>query len=148
MSGRLDASSRRRLWGLGLVLLLLLALSAAWRWSPLAEALRPEQLVPLLRELAGRLGLAACIAVLTLALVLAVPLVLLTLVGMLALGPLWGSVAIVAAALAAAALNFGLGRVLGHALLQRLAGPRLQRLSRQLERHGLWAVIGLRLVPV
>lgn len=144
----LDAGLRRRLWGLGLALLLLLALTAAWRWSPLADLLRPERLVPQLRELAGRLGMPGFTALLTLALMLAVPLVLLTLVSMLALGPLWGSVGMLVAAQLAAALNYGLGRALGHELLLRLAGPRLQRLSRQLERHGLWAVIALRLVPV
>jgi uncharacterized membrane protein YdjX (TVP38/TMEM64 family) len=140
--------TRRRLWRVAMVLLVLLGLSAAWRWSPLSEWLRPELLVASLRSFGAWLGPLGSLMLMALALSLAVPLVLLTLVSMLALGPLWGSLCLSGAALLAATLTHLLGRALGHALLLSLAGPRLLRLSQALEARGLLAVIALRLVPV
>lgn len=139
--------TRRRLWRLALVLLLLLALSAAWRWTPLGQWLQPDRLVPALRQLGEDLGPLGSLAALALALSLAVPLTPLTLVAMLALGPWWGTACLMGAALLAAALNRWMGRALGHELLLRLAGPRLRRLSEAMEARGLWAVVALRLVP-
>jgi len=139
---------RRRLIALALLLSALLALSVAWRWSPLSEWLAPAQLIPALRGWAQTIGPGAAVAGLALALILAVPLSLLILMSLLALGPWSGSAAIIAAALLAAAFSQWLGRLLGQPLLQRLAGPRLARLSQALERRGLLAVIALRLVPV
>lgn len=139
--------TRRRLWRLALVLLLLLALSAAWRWTALGQWLQPDRLVPALRQLGEQLGPLGSLAALALALSLAVPLTPLTLVAMLALGPWWGTACLMGAALLAAALNRWMGRALGHELLLRLAGPRLRRLSEAMEARGLWAVVALRLVP-
>jgi len=144
----LPPSLRRRLIALALLLSALLALSLAWRWSPLSEWLTPAQLIPALRGWAQAIGPVAAVAGLTLALILAVPLGLLILISLLALGPWPGSATIIAAALLAAAFSQWLGRLLGRSLLLRLAGPRLARLSQALERRGLLAVIALRLVPV
>lgn len=51
-------------------------------------------------------------------------------------------------ALAGAVIAFSLGRLLGRNTAQRLARRRLATLDAQLNRHGLWAVAALRLVPI
>jgi uncharacterized membrane protein YdjX (TVP38/TMEM64 family) len=50
--------------------------------------------------------------------------------------------------LAAALLTYSAGRWLSRDLIRRVAGRRLNRLSRELRRRGLLSVIAVRLVPV
>lgn len=59
-----------------------------------------------------------------------------------------GSVVVWAAALVGAVAAFWLGRALGRDAVQRMARGRLQRVDDALGRHGAWAVLGLRLVPL
>jgi len=139
---------RRRALALGLLVLGLLALAMVWLFSPWREALEPSQLLPSLQALGqswgpGLLGLLVCLA-----LVLAVPLGLLTLLTLAALGPLQGTLCILAAGLLAAGFSHSLGHWLGHQALCQLAGPRVQRVSQALARRGLWTVILMRWLPL
>ncbi len=45
-------------------------------------------------------------------------------------------------------MNFGIGNTLGRDAVRRLAGKRINRLSKKLSRRGLLTVITLRIVPV
>jgi uncharacterized membrane protein YdjX (TVP38/TMEM64 family) len=65
-----------------------------------------------------------------------------------AFGPLLGFVYGLVGSLVAAAVVFGLGRVTGRDLVRRFAGRRINAVSRRLNRHGLWAMTLLRLLPV
>ncbi|WP_077038322.1 TVP38/TMEM64 family protein [Pelomonas sp. KK5] len=142
-----DPRLRRRLIALALVLLLLLALSAAWRWSPLAVYVTPERLIDALHDIGEAVGPAGAVLLLTLALTVAIPLGLMTLVAQLALGPWMGSACLLAGALLSTQISQTLGRHLGQELLERLAGPKLRQVSQSMEQRGLVAVIALRLVP-
>ena len=51
-------------------------------------------------------------------------------------------------ALSAAATTYGIGRLVGRFRPRWLEGPRLQRVSRQLRRRGIVAVIAARMIPV
>ncbi|MDY0743757.1 VTT domain-containing protein [Paucibacter sp. R3-3] len=136
-----------RLIGLGLLIALLLGLSAAWQWSPLREYLTPERLIDTLRGMGDAIGPWGAVVALALALTVAVPLGLLILVSQLALGPWVGSACVLAGALLSALASQMIGRQLGHAVLLRMAGPKIVKVSESLERRGLVAVIALRLVP-
>jgi uncharacterized membrane protein YdjX (TVP38/TMEM64 family) len=144
----LPPALRRRLIALALLLLALIALTLAWRWSPLGEWLAPAHAAALLRHWGEVAGPALAVPALTLALILAVPLSVLTLLSMVALGPWWGTACIAAAALLSAAVSQQIGRRLGHDLLLRLAGPKILRVSEGLASRGLWAAVAMRLVPV
>jgi uncharacterized membrane protein YdjX (TVP38/TMEM64 family) len=139
---------RRKLALLVLVLLVLVGLAFAWSWSPMREWLDVDGVVDAIRQAGESFGPAAAVAGLTLALVLAVPLIFLTLVAVAAYGPLTGSVYVLAGALMSAAVSYGVGRLLGREVVERLAGPRVNQLSRRLARRGLLAVVAVRLVPV
>ncbi|NLU79848.1 TVP38/TMEM64 family protein [Micromonospora sp. HNM0581] len=80
--------------------------------------------------------------------VLLVPGVLLTTAAGALFGVVGGSVVVLVGATLGAVASFLLGRVLGRPAVERLVGGRLQRLDGFLARRGLFAVIGLRLVPV
>ena len=142
------AALRRKRTLLLLVLLALVALAMAWTWSPLRAWLDVDAIVGAIRRAGEAFGPGLAVAGLTLALVLAVPLMFLTLVAVAAYGPLAGSACIVAGALLSAAVSYGIGRYLGREVVERMAGPRVNHLSRQLARRGMLAVIAVRLVPV
>lgn len=139
---------RSRLVILALALLVLLGLTLAWRWSPLRDWLEPEYVIDGLRQLGQRMGPLIAILGFGVALSLAVPLILLTLVSVVAFGPWMGSLYILGGALLGAAVSHGMGKLLGHELLVRLGGTRVNLLSQSMARRGFVAVIALRLIPV
>ncbi len=130
-----------------LPLLAALGLAAAWSFTPLGQALDPALAVLgglQQQPFAGPLVVAAFIV----GGVIAVPLTALVLAAVVALGGLWGGVWSMAGALASAAVTFGLGRALGRNALRRIAGGRVERLSRRLARRGVLAVAILRNLPI
>ena len=130
------------------LLLVLVGLALAWSNLPLKEWLDMQKTVASLRAGAQFYGPYLGTAGFTLALVCAVPLSFLTIVAVVAYGP-WAGVGIVmAGGLLAAAVSFEAGKWLGHALVTRLAGPRVNAISQKLARRGVLAVIAIRLVPV
>lgn len=139
---------RGKLWGLLLALAALVALAAAWTWSPMREWLDADRIVATLQQFGEAFGPVAAILGLGLALTLAVPLTFLSLVTLVAFGPWTGFVTCMLGALLGAAASHGLGALLGREVVQRLGGPRVNALSDRLAEHGLLAVIAIRLVPV
>ena len=142
------AALRRKRLLLILSLTAMAALAAAWAWSPMRDWLDVDLVVASLRHFGSSFGLPAAILGLTLALTLAVPLMFLTLVALAAYGPLAGTVCVVVGALLGAAASYGIGMFLGREVVERMAGPRVNLLSRRLASRGLLAVIAVRLVPV
>ncbi len=67
----------------------------------------------------------------------------------MALGPLWGSVAVWTCAMAAACLEFFVARALGQPLLQRVVAPgRLAQAQARLRRTEVPLLLTLRLLPL
>ncbi|MFY7865914.1 TVP38/TMEM64 family protein [Roseateles sp.] len=133
-----------RLLMLGLCLLALLGMAVYWSFSgpDLKQSLTQLQATALQ---AGPLWL---LALFTLALTLAVPLGLLALLMIAALGPWTGFAAVIIGALLSASISHALGHLLGHQALQRVAGPKVRLLSQALGRRGFWAVVTIRMVPI
>jgi phosphatidylserine/phosphatidylglycerophosphate/cardiolipin synthase-like enzyme/uncharacterized membrane protein YdjX (TVP38/TMEM64 family) len=141
-------ASRRLVAGVGLILLLA-ALSMAWRWSPLKEWLEIERLAALAQAM--RVAPAAPLVVLAgyaVASLVLVPITLMIVATALVFGPVTALLYAVAGAGLGAMLGFWLGRLLGRDLVRRLAGRRLNHLSRRLARRGLLAVVAVRIIPV
>jgi uncharacterized membrane protein YdjX (TVP38/TMEM64 family) len=141
-------SLRRKLVLLVLVLLAVAGLAVAWSWSPLHAWLDVDLVVGALRRFGHAFGLVAAVGGLTLALALAVPLTFLTLVALAAYGPLQGIICVMAGALLGAAVSYTIGLFLGREVLERLAGARVNLLSRRLASRGLLAVVAVRMLPV
>lgn len=139
---------RRRLVYLLVVLILLLGLAAAWAWSPLRSWLDVDLVVAALQGLGRSFGPVAAVAGFALAVSLAVPLSFLTLVTLVALGPWLGFVCTMAGGLIGAGVSYGVGTSLGHEVVQRLGGERVNALSQRLARRGVLAVVAVRLVPI
>ncbi len=137
-----------KLAGLLLALLALLALAAAWSWSPLRHWLDIERIVSTLQMLGKSYGAYAAIGGFTLALSLAVPLTFLTLVTLVAFGPFAGFFYTLVSALLGATISYGAGFLLGREVVQRLGGERVNRVSQRLANRGILAVIAVRMVPI
>ncbi|MDA8230473.1 MAG: VTT domain-containing protein [Magnetospirillum sp.] len=127
-----------------------LALAGAlWRWAPpeMWRDVRPW--VDGLADLRERPGAVAVVAVcFTLAGLLRVPVPLLVLATAVSLGPWLGAVDSLVAALTSASLHYALGFSLGRRRVRRLSGWKVNRVARALSRHGIAAIVLLRLMPV
>jgi len=130
-------------------LLILLALAAAWQWTPLAnwldiprvvdhlQALGHNQWTPLLMLTGFLIGG-----------VLVVPVTALIAITVLAFGPVFGFVYSLLGMTASALVTFWIGRIVGQKALNRWSGPRFRNVSRQLTNKGVLAVIAIRILPI
>jgi phosphatidylserine/phosphatidylglycerophosphate/cardiolipin synthase-like enzyme/uncharacterized membrane protein YdjX (TVP38/TMEM64 family) len=141
--------TRVRLIGIALGVVVLGAMALAWRFTPLREWLAFDRLIAFgaaLREHPwAPLGVA--LAFIGGGLV-AFPLLVLIAATALVFGPMLGPLYALFGALLSAAMTFAIGRKLGRETVRKLAGKRVNDLSRRLARRGLIAVAFVRLLPV
>lgn len=137
------APPHRRLGALAALLALLLLLALAWQFTPARQWLQPATLLAQARAL----GWGWQLVVFVLAGCAAVPLSLLTLLGVLVLGPWAGALTALLGGALIGGLCFGTGAWLGRRALAQWAGPRLQAVNALVARRGFWAVLLVRLVP-
>lgn len=77
-----------------------------------------------------------------------VPSPLLMLVAILAYGPVWGTILSIAAVLIASSVGYAIGHFLSDITVKKIVGEQqLEKVERQVDNYGAWAVIITRLVP-
>jgi phospholipase D1/2 len=142
-------SVRNRI-GWWLVLLLsILALVAAWRWTPLNQLLDIDTIRAVVIQLKNMSATPLLILVIyLLGSIIAVPLTLLIIVTMLVFGSWLGFIYALSGSMVGAIGSYFIGYFLGRKVVRKLAGSQLNKLSRRLARRGLMAVIAARIVPV
>jgi phospholipase D1/2 len=143
------SSSRKRLMlFIGLVVLLL-GLAAAWRWTPLQELLSPERISTYLSSVASN-EWRAVIAVggFIVASLAMVPVTLLAVIGGVVFEGWQAFAYVMLGALGASAIGFLGGRLLGRDIVERWSGSGVEQLSKRLAKRGTVAVAILRLVPI
>lgn len=124
-------------------------LAAAWRWGPLAEWLDRERLAEAGAAIRGSaLAPLWVLGAYVVASLTALPITLLILATAVVFGPFAAFAYALAGALGGAVLGFGIGHALGRDAVRRLAGARLNDLSRRLGRRGVLAVMAVRVLPV
>lgn len=130
-------------------LAVLLAAVAAWIWSPADQWFNADAINRagdwLEKSEAAPLAL---IGAFLAAGFIAAPITPLVVVGVLAFDLAAGFAYSISGALLSAILTYGIGCGLGRGGVRRLAGQRLNRLSRQLARRGFLAILAVRIVPV
>ena len=130
-----------------LVLLPILLLMLAWRYTPLAGLLDPAAFKAALNA-GGHWGPLMALGFFLVLGFLAFPVNVL-IIGTAAAFGVWPGLAYAAVgALVSAAATYGLGRGLGPGLLRTLLGPRVSRISQKVSRNGILAVTIVRLMPV
>ena len=143
------AGTRARLIGFGIGLAILAVFALAWRLTPLHDWLAVDRLVGWGEELRGHpwspLGVAAAYVAGGL---VAFPLLLLIAVTAAVFGPVLGAFYAAGGAMLSATATFAIGRKLGRETVRKLAGHRINTLSRRLAQHGLLAVTFVRMLPI
>lgn len=130
-------------------LLVMVMLAILWQWTPMRDWLDVRSAAAYLEELAaGPAAPLAAVGAFIAGGLLVVPVVLLIAVTVLAFGAQWGFVYAITGMTLSAVVTFGIGRLLGHRLVNHLSGSRLYRVSRALAARGIVAVVVLRLLPV
>jgi len=77
-----------------------------------------------------------------------IPTIALMVVCILAYGPIWGSLIIIAAVFAASSVGYVVGRYLGETFILKLLGKKTEnKIETFIEKYGFWAVIVTRLNP-
>ena len=126
-----------RVWRIALALLALAALAAAWRWTPLREWVALPSLVSMARGLEDSpYAPFAVLAGYVVAGLLVVPVTVLIVATGVVFGPLLGGIYALGGALLSAAVTYSIGRHLGRDTVRRLAGSRLNRITRRLAKKG------------
>jgi phospholipase D1/2 len=128
-----------------LELLVIAALVMAWRWTPLREWISVESLAHLHESPLAPVIVAAAYV---LGGLLGVPITLLIVATCYAFDPARAALYALCGSLLSAAANYGAARAIGRDAVRRLAGPRLNDITRRLARRGAWAVAVLRLLPI
>jgi phospholipase D1/2 len=125
------------------------ALAAAWRWTPLGDWVTVDGLKSAGEWLRGRpltpvwVLLAYVVAGFAI-----VPVTLLYTATVMVFGPWLGTVYALAGAELSAVALFGAGQALGRGTVRRIAGNRVNRISRKLSERGVLTMITLRIVPI
>ncbi|MBD3670054.1 MAG: VTT domain-containing protein [Gammaproteobacteria bacterium] len=141
-------ASRRVLVWIG-ALVALLALAAAWRFTPLGDWLN----VDLFTQVATRwqdsyLAPLIVIGAFMLGGLLVMPVTVLIVAAALAFGSVAGFFYSLAGAVASALLTYAIGASLGKHAIRKLAGSRINKISRQLATRGILTMSMVRIVPV
>jgi phospholipase D1/2 len=137
-------------WGkIALIALVVTALAAIWRYTPLADFLTAERII----GWADSVGAVrwAPIAVMFLylpATLVMFPRPLITLFAVMAFGPWLGFVYAMTGIMLASLATYYIGRALPRDTVQHIAGKRLNRVIAVLRRRGLLAVFAMRIIPV
>lgn len=133
----------------GLFVLALIALTALWRLTPLADIVTPERVTDWAEAVASTWWAPLVIVLAyTPASVLMFPRPIITLAAVVAYGPVRGFAYAMTGVLLAAGLTYVAGRRFRRDTVRRIAGARLNRITHALRDHGLLAVTALRLVPI
>jgi len=139
----------RRVIKIAGVLLILLALAAAWRWTPLSEWIDRENLAAWANEIRGHsMSFPAVLGAFVIGGFMMVPVTLLVGVTAMIYGPAWGALYAWSGCLLSALTTFLVGSKVGRQMVRKLAGKRLNRLSRQMAKQGILTVAMIRNIPV
>jgi phospholipase D1/2 len=141
--------SEHRLRRFVLFLLGLLALAAAWRWTPAGDWVDWDTMTALAGSV--RNNGAAPFIVLSAYIIgslLMFPVTVMILVTAFTFGPASGFFYSLAGCVLAGIATYGLGKALGRDTVARLSGSRVYRLSRKLGRHGVITIGTVRILPI
>lgn len=150
-SERAKNSTRRRpAWGkIIAVAIIVTALAAAWRYTPLAEVLTPRNIASWTKTLRGQWwSPLALLAIYLVGSCILFPRPLMTLIAVVAFGVRLGLPYGVAGVMTAAMVTYAAGRLFPERAVRRIAGDKLDIAAKKARRHGVIAVFAANMTPV
>jgi len=134
---------------LALLTLVVLALTALWRWTPLAHTVNAETILDWAHDFGSRWWAPLLLMVsYTPACLVMFPRPLISLAAVIAFGPWLGFGYALLGIVGSSIVTYYIGRGMRRDTVRRLAGPKLDRMIDVLKRYGLIAMTLLRLVPI
>lgn len=132
-----------------IMLLVLVGIALAWRFTPLKEWLDIAMLSELANEWRGSsFTPVIVIAAFVISGLLVVPVTAMIVVSSLVFGPLLGFAYALTGSLLSALAGYGAGILLGRNAIRQLAGKHINQVSRQLAKRGLFTMLVVRIIPV
>jgi uncharacterized membrane protein YdjX (TVP38/TMEM64 family) len=132
-----------------LLVLAVIGMAAAWRWTPLSEWLDLERLTVAGEWLADSAYTPVLVPLIyVLGSLLVLPITLIIIATVTVFGPWWGLAYALVGAELAAVVAFLIGRWVGRDAVSRIAGSQLNSVTRALSNRGVLTIITLRIVPV
>src|SRR5438874_716121 len=126
---------------LALVALLVLGLTALWRWSPLAHTVSADIVIGWAKDFGSRWWAPLLVmASYTPACMVMFPRPLITLAAVIAFGPWLGFAYALIGIVASSVVTYYIGRRMRRDSVRRVAGPKLDRMIEVLKRYGLLAM--------
>ena len=142
-------SGRKRLIMFAALMLTLIALAATWKWSPLAGYLDIDAMSEWIGSLSNnRLMPLIVVALYVLGGLVVFPVTVMVAITAVLFPPLIALALSVAGAMMSASVVYWIGRIVGRDFVRRVAGKRINQLSRRLARQGLLAMTIIRFIPV
>lgn len=141
-------TASRVLMGGGL-LLFALALAALWRWTPLAEWVGVDDIkdaIAMFKQ--STYAPLVAVGITAAGGLVGIPISVLIVAVVLVFGALAGGLYSLIGGLLGAVLAYLVGQSLGQDTLRRLAGPKLNHISRQVASQGIMAVVIVRMIPI
>jgi uncharacterized membrane protein YdjX (TVP38/TMEM64 family) len=134
---------------LSVLLTVVAVLILFWRSTPLAAWIDAGTVKSWTSYLADSpLALLWVAGVYTLASLILMPVTLLIIATGVAFGPWLGFVYALCGSLISAVAGYGIGRLLGKKAVRRFPGAMLQRVQRQISRHGFFSMLVVRAIPI
>jgi len=132
-----------------IIIAMVLALAALWRWTPLGRYLNIETVTGTAMWIKDHplspLLVPFCYVVLG---VISFPVTLLIMATIIVYGPWWGIWYAMLGTILSAVMMFLLGHLLGKNIVRKFSGGLINRVNRRLSQAGLIAVIFFRVIPV
>ncbi|HMB17231.1 MAG TPA: VTT domain-containing protein [Pelovirga sp.] len=144
-----EARVKQKAWWFVTVIALMVLLAILWRWSPLGEWLTMDSLAAMadaIRE--SPMSTPFVLAIYVIGSCLMVPVTVMVLATALSFGPYTGFALAFCGSLLGGLASYLLGRWLGRDVVHKLAGEKVNRLSRKLAHRGWLAVALVRMIPI
>jgi phospholipase D1/2 len=141
--------SRHRIWIAIGVLVALLGMAAAWRWTPLADQIdigKVTAWATALRSNPSRVMI--ILGAYLIGSIISLPITILILATAVVFGPMNGIVYSFIGCMIGAAATYAMGYFLGSDFIRKLTGDRWKALERKINRTGILAVAALRAIPI
>jgi uncharacterized membrane protein YdjX (TVP38/TMEM64 family) len=125
------------------------ALAMAWGWVPMGDWGNSEFLSDIREYLqTSPLSPMILLAVFVLGSMACVPVLLMIVFTVIAMGPIGGAFYAMLGSLLGASVTYGIGRVLGRDTLRRMVGKHINRFSGRLAKYGVTTMTAVRLLPI
>jgi len=141
--------TRRRIAWRIVALIIVIVAALMWRWTPFGTWLQTDTLLAAMAEVRS-LPMTPVLVILAYigASLIAIPITLMIFATLLSFGPLQGFAYAFGGSMLGALAGYAAGHLAGKDLVRRVAGGRIDAVSRRIATHGVLAIVIVRCIPV